>query len=103
MSGPFFASGYINGVELAEARRRHQTGEAEILPVLLEPSAEFKDHKWLSKLQAAPSVDGKLRAMNSFANRVNGWNHVDVALRGLIKEAAAKPNRKREEDRLRRK
>ena len=103
MSGPFFASGYINGMELAEARHRHQTGEAENLPVLLEPSAEFKDHKWLSKLQAAPSVDGRLRAMTSFGKPVNGWHHVDVALRELIKEAAAKPNRKRGEDRLRRK
>ena len=41
--------------------------------------------------------------MTSFGKPVNDWHHVDVALRELIKEAAAKPNRKREEDRLRRK
>ncbi|MCB1132298.1 MAG: TIR domain-containing protein, partial [Verrucomicrobiae bacterium] len=95
MSTPFFASPYINGVELKEAYRRHQLGKAELLPVLLSPCAAFANHPWLSKLQAVPSVNGQLRPLTSFNPTVNGWHLVDVALRKLISEIAArKPTRR---------
>ena len=90
MSKDFFASGYINGVELKEAHRRHQLGKTEILPVLLSPSAAFASHPWLKKLQAVPSVNGQLRPLTSFTPKVNGWHLVDVALRKLIAEIAAR-------------
>ncbi|MES2709754.1 MAG: COR domain-containing protein [Verrucomicrobiota bacterium] len=89
LSNAFFASKYINGVELKEARRRHGTGEATLLPVLLEPSEAFSKHKWLNKLQAVPSVNGSLRPITSFNPAVNGWNLVDKALRSMIEEIAA--------------
>ena len=98
LSNGFFASKYIQGVELLEARRRQQMGEAEILPVLLEPCAEFGDHPWLKKLQTVPSVNGQLRPITTFNPRVNGWHQVDQALRKMIAEVA---KQRREEIRLR--
>jgi internalin A len=90
LSTPFLASKYIQGVELMEARRRQQSGAAEILPVLLEPSEAFAQHKWLSKLQTVPSVNGQLRPISGFNPAVNGWHHVEKALRGMIAEVAAR-------------
>ena len=95
MSTPFFASPYINGVELTEARRRHQLGKTEILPVLLSPSAAFGNHSWLKKLQTVPSVCGQLRPLTSFNPTVNGWHIVDQALRSMIAGIAAPPSAKR--------
>ena len=95
MSTPFFASPYINGVELTEARRRHQLGKTEILPVLLSPSAAFGNHSWLKKLQTVPSVCGQLRPLTSFNPTVNGWHIVDQALRSMIAGIAARPSAKR--------
>ncbi len=90
LSNEFFASKYIKGVELREARRRQQTGEAEILPVLLEESPALDGQKWLKQLQIVPSVNGQLRPMTTFNPSVNGWNQVQKALRGMIAEVAGR-------------
>ena len=90
LSTAFFASKYIQGVELREARRRQQAGDAEILPVLLEPSEAFAAQKWLSKLQTVPNQNGQLRPITSFNPSVNGWNQVQKALREMIAEVAAR-------------
>lgn len=95
MSTPFFASPYINGVELKEAHRRHELGKTEILPVLLSPSAAFGNHPWLKKLQTVPSVNGQLRPLTSFNPAVNGWNQVDVALRKMIHEISNRDPRRK--------
>lgn len=90
LSTPFFASKYIKGVELNEARRRFEAGEAEILPVLLEPSEAFAQHKWLNKLQTVPNQYGQLRPISSYNPSINGWNEVQRALRVMIAEVAAR-------------
>jgi len=88
LSNDFFASPYIRGVELQEARRRRQAGEVEMLPVLLEPSPAFAAHPWLNDFQTVPAVNGRLRAISSFNPAVTGWNEVQTALRGVIAEVA---------------
>ncbi len=90
LSTAFFGSKYIKGVELQEARRRQQAGEAEILPVLLEPTEAAIGQKWLSKLQTVPTQNGQLRPLTSFNPSVNGWNQVQKALREMIAEVAAR-------------
>ncbi|WP_395739048.1 COR domain-containing protein [Prosthecobacter sp.] len=89
LSTPFFASKYIKGVELKEAQRRNKAGDAVILPVLLEPSEAFARQKWLSGLQTVPNHNGLLRPISSFNPSVNGWHHVEKALRGIIAEVSA--------------
>lgn len=86
LSNEFFASPYIRGVELKEARRRHASGEARIVPVLLEPSPAFAKHAWLRRLQTVPVVEGQLRPLSGFNPAVNGWNQVQTALREVIAE-----------------
>lgn len=86
MSVSFFASPYINGVEIEKALTRHERGKTKILPILLSPCAAFTNHSLLKRLQAVPSVEGQLRPLSTFKPAVNGWNLVDVALRNLIKE-----------------
>jgi internalin A len=90
LSTAFFGSPYIQGVELQEARRRQQIGEAEILPVLLEPTEAFAQQKWLRQLQTVPNQNGQLRPMTSFNPSVNGWNQVQKALREMIAEVVAR-------------
>ena len=90
LSNDFFASKYIKGVELKEARRKQQMGEAEILPILLEPSEAFANQVWLKKLQTIPSINGQLRPLTSFNPAINGWNEVQKALREMISVAAAR-------------
>ena len=93
LSTAFFASDYIRGVELREARRRHEAGEAEILPVLLEPTTAAVGQKWLSRLQTVPVHNGALRPITSHNPQVNGWHEVDKALRGVIAEVAERRGR----------
>ena len=90
LSTGFFASNYINGVELRTARSRREMGKAEILPVLLEPSPASESHGWLRRLQTIPSVTGQLRPITTFNPRVNGWALVDKALREMIEHVAAR-------------
>lgn len=90
LSTAFFASKYIKGVELKEARRRQVSGKAEILPVLLEPSEAFAQQKWLSLLQTVPNVNGRLRPISSFVPKVNGLNLFQKALRGMIAVVVAR-------------
>jgi hypothetical protein len=90
LSNAFFASRYIKGVELKEALYRRQTGESEILPVLLEPTEAFAAHPWLKDLQTVPNVNGRLRPLASFNPSANGWNHVQKALREMIAGVAAR-------------
>ncbi len=90
LSNEFFASSYIKGVELKEAKRLLENERLEVLPVLLEATPAFAKHKWLSGLQAVPNVKGQLRALTSFTPRVNGWNEVQQALRATIADIASR-------------
>ena len=93
LSNEFFASRYIKGVELKEAMRRQQAGEAEILPVLLEESPAFRKQTWLKELQTVPTVNGRLKPLTGFNPSVNGWNKVQEALREMIAEVAKRRRR----------
>ncbi len=88
MSTPFFASGYIQGVELVEARRRYEAREAEVLPVLLETTEAFAKHEWLSSLQTVPSSEGNLKPISDHNPYARGWTKVEKALRAMIAEVA---------------
>ena len=90
LSNEFFASKYIAGVELKEAIRRQQAGEADILPVMLEDSPAFGEHAWLKNLQTVPVVKGQLRQLSGFSPCVTGWNKVQEALRGMITEVVTR-------------
>lgn len=88
MSNEFFASKYIHGVELEEAKRRHEAGVAVVLPVSVAETPAFGEHPWLGSMQAVPKVGGRLRAVQSFNRHDTGWTKVQVALRKTIADVA---------------
>jgi hypothetical protein len=87
-SPAFFASKYISGIEMREAKAKLGRGEARVLPVLLEESEALKAHKWLAQIQAVPVTQGRLRPVSSFNPQITAWNEVEKALRDLIGEIA---------------
>lgn len=89
LSNAFFASNYIQGVELATALQQMNMGKTKILPVLLEPTEAFSVHPSLGILQAVPSINGRLRALTTFTPRITGWNEVQKALRRMILEKSS--------------
>ena len=81
ISPDFVASNYCYNIELTQAMQRHETGEAIVVPVIIEPC----DWSWLpfAKLQAFPK-DGK--AVTTWGNQNEAF--LDVAM-GLRKKAQA--------------
>ena len=91
----FLNSGYIQSVELAKARERHEQGLAVVVPVLIHECPGFSNHAWLKSLQAAPTVDGRLKPIVSFNRHRKGWTEVELALRTVIAEFAKRRGRLR--------
>lgn len=89
LSNGFFASAYIKGVELVEAHRRGTAREAEVLPVLLEPTPPHSTHPWLKEVQTVPSEAGKLKPISKYSRPVHGWANVQQALREVIAAVVA--------------
>jgi hypothetical protein len=93
LSNDFFASDYINSVELKEAMQRQQAEEIRIVPVLLEDIPALKKHEWLKKFQTVPRSKGRPKPLDSFNPHANGWSQVEEALRSTIAEIAKQPGR----------
>ena len=72
VSPDFVSSEYCAGVELQEAMKRYRSGDAVVVPVILEPC----DWKWLDfgKLQATPK-DGKA---------ITDWPNINSAFLDVI-------------------
>jgi len=91
LSEDFFASKYIQGVEVAMAKERHAKGEVEILPVWLSGES-WKEDDWFKGLQMAPkrASDGSLRKVIDHNPRCRAWEAVQRELREMIKRVVAK-------------
>ncbi len=76
ISPDFVASNYCYNIELAQAMKRHENGEAIVVPVILEPC----DWSWLpfAKLQAFPK-DGK--AVTIWSNQNEAFLDVVMGIR----------------------
>jgi hypothetical protein len=83
ISPDYIASDYAYGIEAKRALERHRTGDAQVIPVILRPDANFSDTPF-SKLQALPT-DGK---------PVTTWTNRDEAFKRIvdgIKVAISRP------------
>ncbi len=85
ISPDFVASDYCSNIELEQAVKRHENGEAIIVPVILEPC----DWSWLpfAKFQAFPK-DGK--AITTWGNQNEAFVDVAQGLRKVAQELFAK-------------
>lgn len=81
VSADFIASDYCWSEEMTKALRRHEAGEARVVPVILRPC------RWLStplaKVQAVPR-DGK--AVTDWLNRDAAFDDVAAAIERMIHE-----------------
>nr|WP_207229496.1 type ISP restriction/modification enzyme [Ktedonosporobacter rubrisoli] len=73
VSPNFIASDYCYGIEMREALRRHEAGEAAVIPILLRPC------DWETALF------GKLQALPKNARPVRAWSNRDAAFTNIAK------------------
>lgn len=78
-SPDFLASDYAYGREMLRALKRHEAGEAIMVPIILRP-CDWQ-HSPLAALQALPNNG---RAVSSWPNRDQAWLDVVQGLRRLI-------------------
>jgi hypothetical protein len=81
VSPDFIHSDYCSKIELSQALKRHEVGEAIVVPIILEPC----DWSWLpfAKLQAFPK-DGK--AITSWTNHNEAFLDVATGIRKVAQE-----------------
>jgi hypothetical protein len=78
-SPDFLASDYAYSREMSRALKRHESGEAIVVPIILRP-CDWQ-HSPLAALQALPNNG---RAVSSWPNRDQAWLDVAQGLRRLI-------------------
>lgn len=79
LSADFFASQYINRVEIPRALERHATGAARVVPVVVR-AVEWK-HSPLARLQGLP--DNGV-AVKSWADQDEAWANVAAGIRRVV-------------------
>jgi TIR domain len=89
VSPDFVASEYCSNIELKQAVKRHENGDAIVVPVILEPC----DWSWLpfAKFQAFPK-DGK--AITTWGNQNEAFLDVAQGIRKVAQEIFAKRQQK---------
>jgi hypothetical protein len=86
VSRDMIASRYINGVELNIALKRHEAGQARLIPVIIRTS-DWSRAKF-SKLQALPS---SALPISNYEDRDEWFTEVTKGLRRVIEELVNKP------------
>src|SRR5262249_47878554 len=79
VSADFVASEYVNDIEMPFALKRHQSGHAKVIPVLLRP-VEWHDLPF-AKLQVLPTG---ARPVTAWANQDEAFADVARSLRELL-------------------
>ncbi|MBV9711259.1 MAG: TIR domain-containing protein, partial [Ktedonobacteraceae bacterium] len=81
VSPSFLASDYCYGIEMKEAMRRHEAGEATVIPIILRP-CDWEDASF-AKLHALPK-DAK--AVTMWANRDAAFTDIAKGIRKLVNQ-----------------
>ena len=87
VSADFFASGYIQEVELRRARERHPSGELLVVPILLYESNLQVKCEFLHQFSAFPKTD---RWWNSFPDYCEAHRLIDDGLWGAINDVVCR-------------
>ena len=80
VSSDFIASDYCYDVEMGRAMKRHEAGEARVIPVILR-NVNWKDAPF-AKLQALPK-DGK--AVMLWGDRDTAWRNVSEGIEAVVR------------------
>ncbi len=79
VSADFLASNYCNDVEVTHAMKRHEAGEARVIPVILRP-VDWKGTPF-SKLQALPK---NAKPVTKWSDRDEAFLNVAEGIRAAI-------------------
>jgi internalin A len=86
ISEHFFASKYIQGVEMKLAKERHASGELEIVGIILS-GRTYKNNEWLNGIQLTPKREDNLDLIplvDFRPRQASGWEVVQEQLRKVI-------------------
>ena len=86
VSSSFFASDYINSVELPKALQKHEQGIARVIPIILRTCA-WQLIEDIGKLQALPQ-DGK--AVSTWPNADDAYTNIIMAVQKTVETIRAK-------------
>jgi hypothetical protein len=98
VSSAFLASDYCYSTEVQEAMKRHEAGEAIVIPIILRP-CEWKTAPF-GKLQALPR-DAK--AVTRWSNRDDAYDNIAQGIRKVVEEAVEKDRERLHPSGIRRK
>ena len=84
VSADFIASDYCYEIELQQAMKRHDAGEARVIPIILRP-ADWKKTSF-SELQAFP-INAK--PITSWSDRDEAWLNVETAIKAAAEDIKA--------------
>ena len=86
ISPDFMASDYCNDIEVAEAMRRHDAGEARVIPIFVRP-VEAEGASFL-KLQGLPK---DIKPVSTWPNRDEAWLDVATGIRRAVEALTGHP------------
>jgi TIR domain len=83
ISAAFLNSDYCWDKEMVRAMRRHQKGDARVIPIIIRPVDDSWQETIFGKLKALPT-DGKPVA--KWSNRDSAWKDVAKGIRDAVKD-----------------
>jgi len=97
VSAAYFQSAYIHEVEIELARKRHDAGEARMLPIIVR-QIDFSDDPIIGNLQVLPT-DAKPVVSRQWDDRDHAWADVVAGLKRTLEllDAAERERRAREQ------
>jgi hypothetical protein len=83
ISAAFLNSDYCWDKEMVRAMRRHQKGDARVIPIIIRPVDDSWQETIFGKLKALPT-DGK--PVTKWSNRDSAWKDVAKGIRDAVKD-----------------
>jgi hypothetical protein len=87
ISAAFLNSDYCWNREMVRAMRRHQRGDARVIPIIIRPVDDGWQETIFGKLKALPK-DGK--PVTKWSNRDSAWKDVAKGIRDAVKDLSGK-------------
>ncbi|MCC6460433.1 MAG: TIR domain-containing protein [Saprospiraceae bacterium] len=88
VSSDYFQSDYIHDVEIKEALRRHDMGEARVIPVIVRP-CDWEPDSTLSRLQVLPTDGVPVNDTRHWHSREAAWVDVVRGVRRTLQQMQA--------------
>jgi hypothetical protein len=85
VSRPFLHSNYIQDIEVPRALRRHESGEARVIPIIVKPS-QWEDPPWCDLFGAFQVLPQNRKPIVKWRQRDEAFVDIYRAMRKTIQE-----------------